>query len=287
MLKPTTKQVSPSVESVRYVPEKPPKSNHHQVKYETDDSDTSESEYDAIPSRNSNRSARGQKAKSRAQIQRESEFLAKELQVSREKNEEILKMCRKELQIRNTKIQSLEEQVLKKSDELEQLQEERENQEERLREAQRSAFRHMKQGQWVAQEDNSIRSELIKFEGELRSWAKKFAIPDPSALREASTEDLQHLLTALYGAVRGNDFTTLNWVYAESMKDKSPFLLMHAMLAAYIKRSIFKDPFFFFQSDMATLDGCEINHAKTTGWQGKCGFGGDINALYVDMIAGE
>lgn len=190
-----------------------------------------------------------------------------------------------EICIRDREIARLKSLLAKKSQNMDVLRDKIEEQEERFLLAQQKSFRPMEQAKWITREDSSIRSDLAKFEREVRSFARKFANADLSILQQASGESQEKLIAELGWSVRETDPNVPSWIFGEKIKDKTCLLLIHAMLATYIVRNVFEDPFFFFQDEMATLEGITLNNAER--FQEESGFSKNLNALYEEMKKGK
>lgn len=286
------KQISPNVESIRYIPSKAPPDQSAQNGLETNDGERSQTGASS-PGEETTPSP-GQKIRNQELVQKMDERIYhlevlvynlrnSNMQFERqaETQHNAILVRNNEINIRGKEIHRLNEQLARKSQELDTFRDEREKQEEQVRLAQQGSFRHLEQAKWAPREDSTIRSELARFFGELRSWAKRFSSSDLSNLEKMSVESQGNLIAALYESVEGNDFTSSSgWINAEKTKDKSPFILTQAMLAAYISRKIFEVPFFFLDDVDANLAGSMLN-------SGQAGFGSNLNALYQDMKKGK
>lgn len=190
-----------------------------------------------------------------------------------------------EIRVRDNEITRLNTLLGQRSDDLDALRERLERQESRFRVAQQGSFRSLEKEKWITKEDSSIRSDFAKFERELRSWAKMSASTDRSTLQHASSEDLESLIAALQGSFREDDLRTPSWIFGGKLNEKVCLLFIHAMLASYIATNVFESPFYFFQEEMASLEGTSLNNKQDL--KEENGFGQKLTALYNEMKSGE
>ncbi|KAK2755734.1 hypothetical protein FQN54_005884 [Arachnomyces sp. PD_36] len=195
---------------------------------------------------------------------------------------EEVKLKDNEIGIRNEEIHRLNALLERGSHKIDALRDQLEEQGKQLRIAQQVSFRSMENGKWVTREDSTIRSDLAKFESELRSWARKFASPDLSTFEQASADWQEQLTYALVDSVRAKDPRTPCLIYEDRFKGKAPQLLIHAMLASFIMKKVYKNPFFFFQYETATLEGVPLNNGLSPHREN--GFGKSLDALYREMM---
>ncbi|KAI1955464.1 hypothetical protein LOZ58_006762 [Ophidiomyces ophidiicola] len=137
---------------------------------------------------------------------------------------------------------------------LELLRSEREADAEKVRIAQESAFRNMGEGKWAPQEDSVVRTEMKKFEGVVRGWAKKHAHEECSVLENLSHSDIQWLNEVLKDVVKLHSFCRAS-LDKQTWKDKTPFLLVQAIISRYGFRHVFLRPFHFLRLYDTAHDG--------------------------------
>ncbi|KAE8385413.1 hypothetical protein BDV23DRAFT_164985 [Aspergillus alliaceus] len=105
--------------------------------------------------------------------------------------------------------------------------------------------RAAKSGSWVTKSSRQIREELSSLEEALRRWAEAYSVGELRALESVSIEEKNAVLEHLKGYCAQQDWTIL-LSRVPAMTDKLPGLLMQALLAKDIFRSIFANPFFAF-----------------------------------------
>ncbi|EFR01013.1 hypothetical protein MGYG_04015 [Nannizzia gypsea CBS 118893] len=113
-----------------------------------------------------------------------------------------------------------------------------------LRVAQEGALRSIKRASWVPSEDGAVRNEFSKLEENLKSWAKYYAVPDINYLEALSNEEKVEITDFLKEHISRPNFDALLGTLSPLLKKRFPLLITHAMLATYIFKIVFHNPFF-------------------------------------------
>lgn len=181
----------------------------------------------------------------------------------------------------HTYVEYLETTVEKLSNELSRLKEENKSQAKQIRSAQETAFRQMDTGIWVPQEDKTIRAELKKLEGDLRSWARNNSFKGRSAHHILPPGGMKHILESAnedsweWGVVLPAFLKNGRW------EERSAFLLLQAAISACVFRGLFERPFNVFETHPSSMRG-----QREFGFQG-WGLGQKLNTLYHKLQNGK
>ena len=148
-----------------------------------------------------------------------------------------------QIQIRDAEIEHWKLKTSEASQKLTEIREDREKLHDQIRIAQEGAFRSMKDASWIPKEDPKVRDELFKLEERIRLWAKRYAVPEISALDHISTVEKNTIVQQLDEYCVQNDWDTLIKRMRPTLQKRIPVLFTHAMLAKDIFENIFANPF--------------------------------------------
>lgn len=148
-----------------------------------------------------------------------------------------------QLQTRDAEITRLHLNAKEFSESLTKMKRDHETLQEQIRLAQEGAFRSMKEASWIPKEDRKVRDDLSKLEGRIRSWVKRYAVAEISALGHISNAEKDTIVQQLKGYCVHDEWDSLAKSMRPGLGKRMAALLINAMLAKDIFKKIFASPF--------------------------------------------
>ncbi|KAM0141125.1 hypothetical protein ACHAO1_001901 [Botrytis cinerea] len=153
-----------------------------------------------------------------------------------------------------------------------------------IRKQQEASFNQMATPLWMPVEDGKVMGDLDRLKRDMRNWAKKSSVNDIDTLIKSLDQRkiaaLKEALTSVVLLENGNLPQGLS-------AKKSPSLLLTALLAHHIYKTLFKSPFFFINDNM--VDGRYVQSEYRVGLElvydkGRCSNEEDAHIWRSDFL---
>ena len=117
-----------------------------------------------------------------------------------------------------------------------------------VRKQQEQNFKQMDTGRWLPQEESKIKGDLDRLKRSMKSWSKDFSINSMTSLQSLmeGTDEEDALIQCLSNVVRLDE----GRLPPGLTTPKVPSLLLNALLAHDIYKTIFENPFFFLRDQL-------------------------------------
>jgi hypothetical protein len=119
-----------------------------------------------------------------------------------------------------------------------------------IRKQQEGVFKQMDTGRWLPQEESKIKGDLDRLKRTMKSWAKDCSINSMAhvqSLMEGTDEEVA-LSESLSNVVRLDGGRLPPGLTTTT--SKTPSLLLNALLAHDVYKTLFENPFFFFNDQL-------------------------------------
>lgn len=117
-----------------------------------------------------------------------------------------------------------------------------------IRKQQVENFKQMETGRWLPQEESKIKGDLDRLKRSMKSWSKDFSINSMTPLQSLmfGTDEELALIQCLSNVVRLDE----GRLPPGLTTSKTPSLLLNAVLAHDVYKTIFENPFFFLRDQL-------------------------------------
>ncbi|KAK6604892.1 hypothetical protein H4I96_05474 [Botrytis cinerea] len=153
-----------------------------------------------------------------------------------------------------------------------------------IRKQQEASFNQMATPLWMPVEDGKVMGDLDRLKRDMRNWAKKSSVNDIDTLiKSLDQRKIAALKEALTNVVLFEN-GSLPWGLSAK---KSPSLLLTALLAHHIYKTLFESPFFFIDDNM--VDGRYVQSEYRVGLElvydkGRCSNEEDAHIWRSDFL---